>query len=251
MSEITIKIAKQYYYNNAEMLLKAIKVGSKPLSDSIEEWLKGKCDLKPKYHNENNATRLGYDAAELNKVLRQKMSVVNGVHGEATVEDGILLHHGKVGFDFSLFDEKYYKIKLRNSYMGDPGRFKGDERVKDFYKRVINEDGTNYKKAEWVKWLQDNISAIPGENEVYEKQRYTVVGEIQFGNWALARHDMLRLLNSAAPGEIDFYIYIAATGKLEKSLSSGIVSFDGALSLFNENLSLLRTPIWVIGIDIE
>ena len=79
----------------------------------------------------------------------------------------------------------------------------------------------------------------------------TIVGEIQFGNWALAEHDLLRLMGSAVDGEIDYYIYITATGELEKKLSKGIVTFSKAVDLFKNNKRLFRTPVWVIGIDID
>lgn len=46
-------------------------------------------------------------------------------------------------------------------------------------------------------------------------------------------------------------IYITATGELEKKLSKGIVTFSKAVDLFENNKSLFRTPVWVIGIDID
>lgn len=90
-----------------------------------------------------------------------------------------------------------------------------------------------------------------GKNISHQKNRYTIVGEIQFGNWALAEHDLLRLMGSAVDGEIDYYIYITATGELEKKLSKGIVTFSKAVDLFKNNKRLFRTPVWVIGIDID
>ena len=47
------------------------------------------------------------------------------------------------------------------------------------------------------------------------------------------------------------YIYITATGELEKKLSKGIVTFSKAVDLFKNNKRLFRTPVWVIGIDID
>ena len=46
-------------------------------------------------------------------------------------------------------------------------------------------------------------------------------------------------------------IYITATGELEKKLSKGIVTFSKAVDLFKNNKRLFRTPVWVIGIDID
>lgn len=250
MSKVKITIAEEKYYNNGELLVESIKHKSgKLFSDSIREWLNNEYDLSTKTHTEKGVSWNGYNATELNEALRSKMNIVPDLHGETTVEDGVLMHHGKEGFDFSWFDEEYYIKKLRNVYMGNPGRYEGDKRILELNRYVIKAGGGNYYKRDWNKILS-GFTTKAGENIECKKACFTVVGEIQFGNWAIARHDMLRLLNSATTGEIDYYVYIAATGRLEDSLSSGIVSYSGALDLFNENLALLRTPIWVIGIDI-
>ena len=134
--------------------------------------------------------------------------------------------------------------------MGNPGRYDGEEILKTINKRVFKPSGDTYSKCEWREEVA-SLGGTLGKNISHQKNRYTIVGEIQFGNWALAEHDLLRLMGSAVDGEIDYYIYITATGELEKKLSKGIVTFSKAVDLFKNNKRLFRTPVWVIGIDID
>ena len=206
--------------------------------------------VTPKTHKDRGVARSGYDAKELNGALREKMNVISGIHKETCVDCGALLSKGKEGFDFSLFDEEYNIVKLRNAFVGNPGRYDGEEILKTINKRVFKPGGSTYSKREWCKEIA-SLGGTLGKNINHHKNRYTIVGEIQFGNWALAEHDLLRLMGSAVDGEIDYYIYITATGELEKKLSRGIVTFSKAVDLFKNNKRLFRTPVWVIGIDID
>ena len=251
MDTVKIKIAHEHFFNNADLLLDSIKDSAGALlRDGISTWLSQDYELTPKEHTEDGITRLGYNATELNSALRQKMNAVAGIHGETEVEYGAILKIGKKGFDFSLFDEEYNIVKLRNAFVGYPGRYMGEEPLQNLYKKVLKADNTTYGKRDWKNKLE-SLGGTPGKNIDGQKQRYTVVGEIQFGNWAIVRHDLLRLLNSYIDGEIDYYVYIAAAGSLEQKLSSGIVSFSNAVDLFKDNKQLIRTPVWVIGIDID
>ena len=70
---------------------------------------------------------------------------------------------------------------------------------------------------EWKEELS-KITVPYGTTYRTEKKRLTVVGEIQFGNWALLEHDIQRLINATEQGiSIDYYIYITATGNLAEN----------------------------------
>lgn len=251
MDNVKLQIAKNHFFDNADLLLPAIKdsVGN-PLEPQISTWLSKTYQLTPIVRTERGVTRTGYDATELNKVLRDEMVAISGIHGETCVEYGAFISRGKEGFDFALFDEEYNIVKLRNSFVGTPGRFGGESELSGLHKRVIKPSGGSYKKRDWKAKL-DSLGGTLGKNIEAKKARYSIAGEIQFGNWALAEHDLLRLMSSATNGEIDYYIYITATGELERRLSSGIVSFAKVVNLFQNNKQLFRTPVWVIGIDID
>ena len=151
MEAVRLRIADKYFFDNAELLLPSIKdADGVLLEDGVNIWLTQVYSLTPKTHKDRGDTRSGYDAKELNKALREKMSIISGIHKGTCVDCGALLSKGKEGFTF-------------------------DE--------------------------EDNI--------------------------------------------------ITATGELEKKLSKGIVTFSKAVDLFENNKSLFRTPVWVIGTDID
>lgn len=96
------------------------------------------------------------------------------------------------------------------------------------------------------------IKGIVGEDySISSKKSLTLVGELQFGNWALGYYDLLRLINATETVPIDYYIYVAATGKLEKCLSDGIVTYNKMLEIVKENQRIVKVPMWLIGIDID
>ena len=250
MGRVKFKIAEQTFFNSGELLLPTIKDrDGNELECGIKSWLEQQYELD----SEMRSGKEKFNADQLNVVLREKM-LIPGIHGETYVENGAILVKGKEGFDFSLFDEEYNIIKLRNIFIGNPGRYGGDNNKTGIYsinKHVPNAEGTVYRyKKDWRAKL-DTLTKTPGSNIVATKHQYTVVGELQFGNWALAEHDLLRLMNSAIDGEIDYYIYITDTGLLTERLSSGIVTYSKVIELFKKNIQLIRTPTWVIGLDLD
>jgi hypothetical protein len=98
------------------------------------------------------------------------------------------------------------------------------------------------------------IKETLGENITYDKtlQSYPlIVGEIQFGNWALAYRDFFKVLKANVQNSIDCLIYIVPTGNLEKSLSDGIVTFDKTLRIIKDFEKVINVPVWLVGIDIK
>ncbi|QBP92624.1 hypothetical protein E1A90_16570 [Bacillus mycoides] len=79
----------------------------------------------------------------------------------------------------------------------------------------------------------------------------TILGEIQFGNWALAHRDILKVISTQKETDVDLFIYITATGDLSKALSSSTVNFKNMESLLNEFKNVLSMPVWLIGIDFK
>ncbi len=253
MSNVQTRIAQESFICNGDLILKSItdKAGN-DLKAQISLWLNNHYIFNDITRSKNHGaiTWNGFDATDINKKLRAKMSIVNGIHGESCVEYDSILSKGKKGFDFSLYDEEYYIKRLRNAFIGYPGRYNGDVELNAIYKRVKDSNDKTFKKKDWEKKLT-SLGGIAGKNiDTLGKNYYTVVGEIQFGNWALVRHDLIRLLNSERNGEIDFYIYITSTGTLESKLSEGTVTYDNVIEFLNENLQLIHTPMWIIGLDI-
>ena len=89
------------------------------------------------------------------------------------------------------------------------------------------------------------------ESEHQDQSTPLIVGEIQFGNWALAYRDFFKVLKADVQNSIDCLIYIVPTGELEKLLSDGIVTFDKTKKIIEEFSKVISVPVWLIGIDVE
>ena len=108
------------------------------------------------------------------------------------------------------------------------------------------------KKREW----RGKIAAIQAqvdENCDYcvDKEKLTVVGELQFGNWALVYRDLFRLLDADSNPGVDFYIYVTADKELSGLLSSQTVSFNKTAEILQQYRNIIRVPIWLIGLGID
>lgn len=82
-----------------------------------------------------------------------------------------------------------------------------------------------------------------------------IIGEIQFGNWALLYYDLLKiiltnLIMKENKTKVSLFIYILATGKLTKRLSDGIVTIARTKTTFNSFSNaferFLKFPIVVL-----
>ena len=253
MSMVTFRIAEETFLNNGNLIIPHIfdKSGT-AIQTAITNWLCQPYTLIDKSHSSQaRGTWMGFDAGDINKKLRDKMTIINGIHGETHVEYGGLFHSSKEGFDFSLYDEDFNYIQIRDYCIGNPGIYNGDMILDSIYKklRLKTDDSKKMKKKDW-KTLLSTITTPPGQNTIAPKTSFTVVGEIQFGNWALGEHDLLRLINSSVKNSIDFYIYITPTGTLATKVSDGVVTYDKIIQAITENSQLLSIPMWIIGLDI-
>jgi hypothetical protein len=84
-----------------------------------------------------------------------------------------------------------------------------------------------------------------------EKKSPIILGEIQFGNWALAYRDFFKVLKANVLTNVDVLIYIVPDGKLQAHLSDGIVTFNNTLEIISEFAKVITVPIWLIGLDFE
>lgn len=254
MSTVKLKIGKECFFNNGELIIPHIadKSGLN-LRKGVNDWLCQNYTFTDMPHtSKQRGSWSGFNASEINNELRKTMPCISGIHGETHVEYGGLFHGSKKGFDFSLYDEDCNYIKIRNACIGNPGMYNGDKILDSIYKnlREKTDDKKKMKKKDW-RLILSSIPTSPGENAPENKKEFTVVGEIQFGNWALAEHDLLRLINSSAKNSIDFYIYITPTGELSQKVSDGVVTYEKVLSDITENSQLLSIPMWIIGLDID
>ncbi|WP_288221231.1 hypothetical protein [uncultured Clostridium sp.] len=240
---IKFLIKNECFYNNGKIVLNSLS----PLESLIREVLSKSCAVNTVDRNEKNKSRyIGVNANDLNKVLRECISNIPEINNETHIENGFFYHDSKKGFDFSIYDKDYNLKRLYNYYMGINGVLNGGNKIYEINKKL------KLNKKEWkLKIKKLSSEAEYNKDIIYEKKKLTVVGELQFGNWALTYRDLFRLINADNNPGVDFYIYITATGKLSDLLSSRTVSYLRVINIISENSSILKTPMWIIGLDIE
>ena len=83
---------------------------------------------------------------------------------------------------------------------------------------------------------------------------FNIIGEIQFGNWAMVYKDMFRLVSAInKQAEIGLYIYIVAADNLKKLMSDGVVSLNDAYRRFKENIENhnITKPVMIVPLDLD
>lgn len=240
--KIEFEISENKYFNNGKVILNSLPdIDSRiraALSQKEEvEVTRRRPKGKPEYD--------GIDAASLNDALRRCINK-EPIKGETHVENGVFFHNTKEGFDFSVYDEKYNMSRLYNYYQGATGVLDGDKKIVDLYKKM------GCGKKEWRGKINAIQSTVAYNSDyVVDKEILTVAGELQFGNWALIYRDLFRLLDADSNPGIDFYIYVTADEHLSSLLSANTVSYKQANEVISEYLSIIKTPIWLIGLGFK
>lgn len=240
--KIRFKISNEKYFNNGKVILKSIPKIEKLFRDVLSnkeevEVVKRVSKGKPAFD--------GITANSLNEALRRCLTKAD-IKGETHVKNGVFFHDTKEGFDFSIYDEDYNFSRLYNYYQGAIGVLNGDHKIKDLFQKV------GYKKEQWLGKIKSIQSKVEYNTDyIVDKEILTVVGELQFGNWALLYRDLFRLLDADSNPGIDLYIYIAADAELSGLLSANTVSYKQVHTVISEYLSIIKTPIWLIGIEVE
>lgn len=240
--KVRFKISDEKFFNNGKVILKSLP----QIEVKFREALSKTGEISVTQRQTKNKTAYeGINATSLNKELRKCLDI-EPIKGETHVENGVFYHTTKEGFDFSIYDENYNMARLYNYYQGAVGVLDGDQKIIDLYKKM------GYKKKEWKEKIGAIQSKVAYNSDfIVDKEILTIVGELQFGNWALVYRDLFRLLDADSNPGVDFYIYITADEELSKLLSANTVSFKQAQAVISEYLSILKTPIWLISLGVE
>ncbi len=188
---------------------------------------------------------LGVTAQSLNMAIKSSFRTAGGWQFEATVQDGVILgstdHETRIeGFDIASFGERANLARLWSACFG---------------RRTVRDGGDVWRRFLYQRPhladVAEEVAAmgVPGEDLILDPLEPTVLGEIQFGNWALAHRDVMKLLAAAVETDIDLFVYVAADGRLSEMISQGTVSFTKTLDLLKEYRSVVNVPTWLIGID--
>jgi hypothetical protein len=242
-NECEIYISEQMFHRNAEFFLKNFPGLKNDITNALTQNLKG---IKHSLRTKNKRIVKGITADSVNKALKTSLKSIESLKFEVKYKDGVLFDSPKIGgFDFALFDEEFNIINFRNYCFGKKVAFEGYEE----WIRELN------KRADW-KALVDNMNLsyhdeLDGIDLPNVKKRPTIIGEVQFANWALAYYDLFKVLHLDNLADLDLLIYITATGDLNNYLSDGNVNYLNMAQIIQEHSSILKVPIWLIGIDVK
>ena len=190
----------------------------------------------------------GINANSLNEAIREKLKLIPGIEGETNVVFGSFLPpvSGKGEFDFSRYDKLTNFYRLWNYCYGTNAARNGQE-IFDQYVRSPK------TKQDWEMFIEVQRPKKYEEELVVPSDVFNIIGEIQFGNWAMVYKDMFRLVSAInKKAEIGLYIYIVAADNLKKLMSDGVVSLNDAYRRFKENIENhnITKPVMIVPLDL-
>lgn len=242
----TLQIAKNYYHHHAREILNA----NKELQEKMISDLSSSISIIPRLKLTKNIESPGIKAEDLNKQIRNllKTNSSSNLKFEVFEERGVFYFSSEKssigGFDFAYINHEKNLYALRNLCFGELQYHDGKSRWDNFLNR----------NKELKHILSEPEPTEVGKDTYYTKRDSDpplFVGEIQFGNWALAYRDFFKVLKANVQNSIDCLIYIVPTGSLENLLSDGIVTFDKTVKILEEFAKVISVPVWLIGIDIS
>jgi hypothetical protein len=240
-------VSKEHYHHHAYEILST----HSELRDDLINCLSSEILLETRIKVTKGLKSKGIKAKELNIELRRLLSneLKNEVKFEVNEEKGVFYFSSEKstigGFDFAILNHTKNISSLRNLCFGELHYHEGEKKWKQFLKK--NDD------LKHIAEKLENIESIGIDIGYIEQHTDTplIVGEIQFGNWALAYRDFFKVLKANVQNSIDCLVYIVPTGDLEIMLSDGIVTYDKTVKILNDFAKVISVPVWVIGIDLK
>lgn len=242
---LIIKECNQYFHHHSKEIL----AYHENLIGNFINGLEQEIEIKTQWRKSGNKRIKGISASLLNNEIRKLLiTKFSRIKLEVEEQRGVYYFSSKNekkigGFDFAFINSQNNLIKLRNLCFG---KIKYDDGKKRWDAFLEMNDGLR----EFSKSLIDPLD-YGNDLKILEESEPLILGEIQFGNWALKYYDFFKLLNANVQTSVDCLIYIVATGDLEKYLSSAIVNYDKSLNAIKQFEKVINVPIWLIGLDIK
>ncbi|MBL7801838.1 MAG: hypothetical protein JNL95_14035 [Chitinophagales bacterium] len=244
---LKLKVSKEYFHHHSFEIVNTYNELKKNMLASLT----CKISISPRIKLTGKFESKAIKAEELNKVIREQLKTFpnNEIKFEVYEENGVFYFSEENntigGFDFAILNHYNNILALRNLCFGSLHYSDGEKRWTKFLKK--NPDLVEIANS--LKRVDEKGTNI-GKGTI-ENSTPLIVGEIQFGNWALAYRDFFKVLKADVQNSVDCLIYIVPTGNLEKLLSDGIVTFDKTKKIMEDFSKVISVPVWLIGIDVE
>jgi len=238
-AELLVLDKNQWFHHHANEILSFNSNYKERFINALSQ----KIQIIPRIKTESKNPVKGIRADHLNKQIRILLrNSLTNLKEEVNQEDGVYYYTTNekkqiAGFDFAVLNSERNLHKLHELCFG----------------KLRYDDG----QKRWLKFLENN----PDLNEYVNSTTFNkndikdniplILGEIQFGNWALAYRDFFKVLKANVQTSVDCLIYICPTGELESMLSDGIVTFNKSKQILTDFQKVISVPIWLIGLDIK
>lgn len=239
-------ISKNYFHHHAFEIIST----HKHLKKDLENCFNSSITISPRIKKAGKKESKGIKAADLNIVIRDLLEkkLKAEIKLEVNEEKGVFYFSNEKstigGFDFAILNHEQNLKSLRNICFGELQYYEGQKK----WDKFLAKNPDLVKIAEKLKKQgTDGVDLKKG----YQNKTPLLVGEIQFGNWALAYRDFFKVLKANVQNSIDCLLYIVPTGNLESMLSDGIVTYDNSIKIIEEFSKVISVPVWVIGIDVK
>ncbi|WP_406944465.1 hypothetical protein ACJA3J_14930 [Halobacillus sp. SY10] len=241
-SEGEIYIAREKYHRNAELFLSNFPNLKNDIVNAFNGTVDG-LDYNVSTNKGKFFKRIKADS--LNKGIKNRLGHIDDLKFEVEYKEGILMDSPATGgFDFALFDERQNVANFRNYCFGRRSIPNGQVE----WEKEISSRGDWAEIAEAYDLPREDSL---GENILFPKQKPTIIGEVQFGNWGLLHYDMLKVLHLDNFTDLDLLIYVTAADSMNEYISSGTVNYLRTEEIIDKYSSILKVPIWLIGLDIR
>jgi hypothetical protein len=240
-------VSKEYFHHHAYEIMNT----HKGIRNDFEFTLTSKISIETRIKKTREQKSKGIEAGYLNKEIRRLLTIVpdKKLKFEVNESKGVFYFSSKKnaigGFDFAIINHGKNITALRNLCFGELQYHDGLKRWNKFLDK--NEDLK--KIADTIFDLDENGKDIEYSKSLSDSP--LLVGEIQFGNWALAYRDFFKVLKANVQNSVDCLVYIVPTGNLESMLSDGIVTFDKTKKILEDFSKVISVPVWVVGLDIK
>lgn len=247
IKDVNLFVSKEYYHHHSFEIINTYS----ELKNNFINSLTNQISISPRIKRTGLIESKGIRAEDLNRVIRQLLRAIpdNQLKFEVYEENGVFYFSEEKssigGFDFAILNHYNNILALRNLCFGNLQYADGEHRWANFLKK-------NPELSELANALKRiDEKGINIENSNQDNPTPLIVGEIQFGNWALAYRDFFKVLKADVQNSVDCLIYIVPTGNLERLLSDGIVTFEKTKKILEEFSKVISVPVWLVGIDIK
>ena len=242
---LTLTIGNEYHHHFAGEILNS----NPTLAKRFLGVLTSPIQIEPRIASNKGVESRAIKADMLNKEIRRLMlnsTLRSHLKLEVAEKEGVFYfseQKGAIGgFDFAIIDHDKNLRRLHSLCFGQLRYADGANRWRKFIQRNPE------LRTAALQIEQEEIGTKPTE---FFSAYPLIVGEIQFGNWALAYRDFFKVLKANVSNSIDCLIYIVPTGSLELMLSNGIVTFSKAKTILQEFEKVVSVPVWLIGLDFK